>query len=84
MGTLAPMAGPKRFESADRLLQFCASNRIPMRGHCLIWNEWVPQWIKSMSNSERQAFFDAGAVACLSKDGDLEQIVAAIEKAAWS
>jgi len=59
MGTLAPMAGPKRFESADRLLQFCASNRIPMRGHCLIWNEWVPQWIKSMSNSERQAFFDS-------------------------
>jgi DNA-binding NarL/FixJ family response regulator len=34
--------------------------------------------------NERQAFFDAGAVACLSKDGDLEQIVAAIEKAAWS
>jgi endo-1,4-beta-xylanase len=58
MGTIAPMSGPKRFESADRLLQFCASNRIPMRGHCLIWNEWVPQWVKSMSNSERQAFFD--------------------------
>lgn len=59
MGTIAPQAGPKRFESADRLLQFCASNRIPMRGHCLIWNDWVPQWIKSMSNSERQAFFDS-------------------------
>jgi endo-1,4-beta-xylanase len=29
-----------------------------MRGHCLIWNEWVPQWIKSMTVSERQAFFD--------------------------
>jgi endo-1,4-beta-xylanase len=59
MGTIAPQPGPKRFESADRLLQFCVNNRIPMRGHCLIWNEWVPQWIKSMSGAERRAFFDA-------------------------
>jgi endo-1,4-beta-xylanase len=59
MGTIMPQPGPKRFESADRLLQFCAGNRIEMRGHCLIWNEWVPQWIKSMSVPERQAFFDS-------------------------
>jgi endo-1,4-beta-xylanase len=59
MGTIAPQPGPKRFESADRLLQFCVSNRIPMRGHCLIWNEWVPQWVRSLSGAERQAFFDA-------------------------
>lgn len=31
---------------------------------------------------ERQALYDAGAVACLSKDDDLEEIVAAIVKAA--
>lgn len=36
MGTIAPQSGPKRFESADRLLNFCARNDIPMRGHCLI------------------------------------------------
>src|SRR5207248_1109519 len=59
MGTIAPQPGPKRFESADRLLQFCASNNIPMRGHCLIWNEWVPQWIRSMSGAEREKFFDS-------------------------
>lgn len=59
MGTIAPQPGPKRFESADRLLKFCASNRIPMRGHCLVWNEWVPAWIKSMSTAERRTFFDA-------------------------
>lgn len=58
MGTLAPQPGPRRFESADRLLQFCANNKIPMRGHCLIWNEWVPLWVKSLSVSERQKFFD--------------------------
>ena len=59
MGTIAPQPGPKRFESADRLLQFCASNSIPMRGHCLIWNEWVPQWIRNMSSAEREKFFDS-------------------------
>jgi endo-1,4-beta-xylanase len=58
MGSVAPQPGAKHFESADRLLQFCATSRIPMRGHCVIWNEWVPQWIRSMSKSERQAFFD--------------------------
>jgi DNA-binding NarL/FixJ family response regulator len=31
---------------------------------------------------ERQALYDAGAVACLSKDDDFEEIVAAILKAA--
>jgi endo-1,4-beta-xylanase len=66
MSTIVPQPGPKRFESADRLLQFCAGNHIAMRGHCLIWNEWVPQWIKSMSVSERQAFFD----------GYIEEVVA--------
>lgn len=29
-----------------------------MRGHCLIWNEWVPAWVKNMSVPERKAFFD--------------------------
>lgn len=59
MGTVAPRPGPKQFESADRLLRFCTQNRIPMRGHCLIWNEWVPSWIKAMSVSDRRKFFDS-------------------------
>jgi endo-1,4-beta-xylanase len=29
-----------------------------MRGHCIIWNEWVPQWIRNMTTAERRAFFD--------------------------
>ena len=59
MGTIASQPGPKRFESAERLLQFCASIKIPMRGHCVIWNEWVPSWVRSLSVAERQAFFDS-------------------------
>lgn len=59
MGTIAPQSDIRRFESADRLLQFCASNKIPMRGHCLIWNEWVPAWVRNLSVAERQKFFDS-------------------------
>jgi endo-1,4-beta-xylanase len=59
MGRIAPQPGPKHFETADRLLAFCNQNKIAMRGHCLIWNDWVPDWIKGMSTDERRAFFDA-------------------------
>ncbi len=59
IGAIAPHAGPKHFERADRLLAFCDDQHIHMRGHCLIWNEWVPAWIKAMSNAERRRYFDA-------------------------
>jgi endo-1,4-beta-xylanase len=59
MGRVAPQPGAKHFETADRLLAFCDQNRIAMRGHCLIWNEWVPAWIKNMSADERRAYFDS-------------------------
>ncbi len=58
MSRVAPQPGPKHYEAADRLLAFCNAQKIAMRGHCLIWNEWVPAWIKSMSTAERRAFFD--------------------------
>ena len=59
MGRIAPQPGPKQFESGDKLLAFCNSHGIAMRGHCLIWNEWVPGWIKNMSAAERRSYFDA-------------------------
>jgi len=59
IGRIAPQPGPKHFESADRLLAFCNQHRIAMRGHCLIWNEWNPDWVKNMTKTERQAYFDS-------------------------
>ena len=59
MSTIAAQPGPNRYGSADQLLQFCADSGIAMRGHCLIWNDWVPEWIRAMSVNERRAFFDA-------------------------
>jgi endo-1,4-beta-xylanase len=59
IGRIAPQPGPKHFESADRLLAFCNQHRIAMRGHCLVWNEWNPDWVKNMTKAERQAYFDS-------------------------
>jgi endo-1,4-beta-xylanase len=59
IGRIAPQPGPKHFESADRLLAFCHQHDIAMRGHCLVWNEWNPDWVKNMSASERRMYFDA-------------------------
>lgn len=59
IGRIAPQPGPKHFETADRLLAFCNAHKIAMRGHCLIWNEWNPDWIKNMSTTERRSYFDS-------------------------
>jgi endo-1,4-beta-xylanase len=59
IGRIAPQPGPKHFESADRLLAFCNQHKIAMRGHCLVWNEWNPEWVKNMSASERRMYFDS-------------------------
>lgn len=59
IGAIAPQPGLKHFESADRLLAFCNQHRIAMRGHCLVWNEWNPDWVKNMTKAERQAYFDS-------------------------
>jgi endo-1,4-beta-xylanase len=59
IGRIAPQPGPKHFESADRLLAFCHQHGIAMRGHCLIWNEWNPDWVKNMSATERRMYFDS-------------------------
>jgi endo-1,4-beta-xylanase len=59
IGRIAPQPGPKHFESADRLLAFCNAHKIAMRGHCLIWNEWNPDWVKNMTTGERRKYFDS-------------------------
>ena len=59
IGRIAPQPGPKHFETADRLLAFCNQHRIAMRGHCLVWNEWNPDWVKNLSAAERRSYFDS-------------------------
>ncbi len=55
-GSLRPTEGPADFQHADRLVTFCQEARIPLRGHCLIWNDWTPEWVRKLS-AERCAYW---------------------------
>lgn len=48
-GSLRPQEGPANFDAADRLVDFAARHSIPLRGHNLIWNDWVPPWVSTLS-----------------------------------
>ena len=55
---LRPGPDEVQFGGADALLNFADHCDLKMRGHNLIWNEWLPDWVKQMSNSERALLLD--------------------------
>ena len=57
-GALRPIEGPANFADADRLVAFCAKAQIPLRGHCLIWNEWTPEWVQKLSSARCAYWLD--------------------------
>lgn len=48
-GELRGAEGDANFELADQLVSFATDRAIAMRGHCLIWNEWTPEWLRQQS-----------------------------------
>ena len=34
-----------KWEEADRIANFCRENKIPMRGHCLVWHNQFADWM---------------------------------------
>jgi len=42
------------YTPADRIYQWCKTNEIPMRGHCVFWGieEYTPPWLKTIDNEE--------------------------------
>ncbi|OGV46066.1 MAG: hypothetical protein A2X46_02835 [Lentisphaerae bacterium GWF2_57_35] len=51
----------------DRMTDWCASNRIPLRGHCLFWGCHYPEWIQSLSNDVVEKCMETRAVAVASR-----------------
>ncbi len=47
-----------RFEGGDALVQFAAENKLGMRGHTLVWNENLPDWLIKKSGQERTKILD--------------------------
>jgi endo-1,4-beta-xylanase len=40
-----PAYGQFNWENADKIADFCRSNGIKLRGHCLIWHSQIGQWM---------------------------------------
>ena len=46
------------FTIIDRLFEFAASFSAKMRGHTLIWNEFMPEWSRRLSGPEMERLLD--------------------------
>ena len=44
-GELHPNEGEWRWEKADSIANWCRRNKIPMRGHCLVWHSQFANWM---------------------------------------
>lgn len=40
------------FEEADLLVEYAKENKMPVRGHTLIWHEQLPDWVKKRLTNE--------------------------------
>jgi endo-1,4-beta-xylanase len=52
LSTLRPTADRIDFYDADRLLTFAERHAMQVRGHTLIWNDALPDWIKQASAAD--------------------------------
>jgi endo-1,4-beta-xylanase len=57
-GSLRPHEGPADFWLADQLVAYASQNKIPLRGHNLIWNDWVPDWVGKLSSARITYWLD--------------------------
>ncbi len=55
---LRPARDVFNFDGADALLAFGQKNRLPLRGHTLVWNENAPEWLRRLSGREVERIFD--------------------------
>ena len=56
-----PTQGNVTYTDADAMYNFCQSNGISVRGHCVLWEpeQWQPSWVKSLTGSSLQAAIDS-------------------------
>lgn len=59
MDALRPRADTIEFEGADRLVAFAERHKLSVRGHTLIWNDFLPEWIHRLSPGEVEHLLEA-------------------------
>jgi endo-1,4-beta-xylanase len=53
-----PVEGGTNFGPADAMLRFADDNALRLRGHTLIWNDNLPDWVSRLSGAELRRVFD--------------------------
>ena len=65
--SLRPNPETVDFGPADRLLAFAKSNGQKVRGHTLIWNDYLPEWIKALGPLETERFLEQHLTLVMSR-----------------
>ncbi len=67
LSVLSAKPGSPDFAAADRLMHFAEKYGLRVRGHTLIWNDDLPDWIKTASNGAVARFLDEHIVAVMTR-----------------
>ena len=70
MGILRPTADAIDFAPADRLVAFADTHQRGLRGHTLIWNDYLPDWIHALGPSEVEHLLETHIVTVLERYKD--------------
>lgn len=70
MSTLRPSEDRLEFATADRFVDFAMRRRMLMRGHTLIWNDDLPQWIKTLPASAVERLIETHIMTMLERYRD--------------
>ncbi|MCH9764742.1 MAG: endo-1,4-beta-xylanase [Alphaproteobacteria bacterium] len=64
---LRPAAHILNFKPADRLFAFAKDNALGVHGHTLIWDDYLPDWIKQLGPGEVEHLLNAHVLTVLER-----------------
>lgn len=59
MSTMRPTADVLDFSHADRTVEFATKHVMRVRGHTLIWNDFLPEWVHRLGPEEVEHLLEA-------------------------
>lgn len=70
LSALRPTPDKLDFSHADRLVAFALQRQMLVRGHTLIWNDDLPEWIKRLGNSQIEHLLESHILSVLERFRD--------------
>lgn len=67
LAVLAPRPGARDFGPADRLFEYAERNGLAVRGHTLIWNDDIPDWVRALTKREVIQLLDGHIAAVMAR-----------------